>query len=226
MISIIIPSLNEADFIASSLNALMEQQGGFEVVVSDGGSEDGTLEIVKGFPAVRCVEGARGRASQMNAGAVLAKGEILLFLHADTRLPPNGLELIRSAFSSGEIIGGSFCLGFDRQTPLLRAICFFSRINHMLFTYGDQGLFVRRRTFERIGGFRDIPIMEDIEIQQRLRNMGGFLKIRTPVVSAARRFITHGVARQQIRNTILVFLYHLGVPPSRLKRFYRDPALR
>ena len=158
----------------------------------------------------------------MNRGAEVAKGDLLLFLHADTCLPPGGLDRIETMMARGEIVAGSFSLSFDEPNLLLKLYALFSRINHLLFTYGDQGLFMTRHIFERIGGFREIPIMEDVEIQKRLRKMGRFVKIRLPVVTSARRFLTHGIIKQQILNIGLVFLYHTGFSPVWLKRFYKS----
>jgi len=156
----------------------------------------------------------------MNAGARAAGGEILLFAHADCRLPAAAFAEIHRALGDPAVAAGSFCLAFDRDDPWLRAYARASRINHPLFTYGDQGLFLRRELFERIGGFREIPLMEDVEIQRRLRRAGRFVKLPQPVVTSARRFLRHGVLRQQALNAALVGLYYLGVAPARLARAY------
>ncbi len=222
MVSVIVPTLNEADIIESSLRNLLSHNGDFEVIVSNGGSSDSTLEIVSRFPQVKRVLSERGRGKQMNEGAKLARGGILLFLHADTCLPPYAFQMIEEAMSDSRVVGGSFCINFDYHSLLFRVYSLFSRINHILFTYGDQGLFVRRDTFRKLGGFKDMPIMEDIEIQKRLRGMGRFVKICKPAVTSARRFKRGGMIRQQILNITLVSLYHLGIPPSNLKHLYRD----
>ena len=220
MVSIIIPTLNEADVIDSSLRKLFNHQGDFEVIVVDGGSSDNTVDIIQRYPQVRLAISKRGRGLQMNEGARLASGDVLLFLHADTYLPPAGLELIREVMADSQVVGGAFLMNFDSGSLLLKAMSRFTRINHTLFTYGDQGLFVRVNTFEDIGGFKSLSIMEDVEIQMRLRSRGTFVKIRHPVTTSARRFIQVGVLRQQLVNTILVFLFHLGVSPSVLERYY------
>ena len=220
MISVIIPTLNEAHNISACLERLYEARHPFEVIVADGGSQDQTLAIVSHFPRVQQIFSERGKGRQMNAGADLASGDTLLFLHADTYLPPDGLRLIHIAMSDPDVIGGSFSLSFDANNLFLKFYSLCSRINHILFTYGDQALFVGRETFRSIGGFRDIPIMEDIDIQRKLRRKGKFKKIGTPVVTSARRYLKHGVIRQQILNTLLVILYYSGVSPVALKRFY------
>ena len=220
MVSIIIPTLNEADVIDSSLSKLLNHIGDFEVIVVDGGSFDNTVDIIRRFPQVRLTISRKGRGIQMNEGARLASGDVLLFLHADTYLPPAGLEMIRAVMADSQVVGGAFLMNFDSHNLLLRAMSRFTKINHILFTYGDQGLFVRTNTFEDIGGFKSLSIMEDVEIQRRIRSRGTFVKIRHPVTTAARRFLRVGILRQQLVNTILVLLFHLGVSPSVLERYY------
>jgi len=221
MISIVIPVLNESQTIESCLFRLKEQIKHHEIVVVDGGSDDNTLDIIRAFAGVKWLRSPQGRGKQMNRGAEVAKGDLLLFLHADTCLPPGGLDRIETMMAQEEILAGSFSLSFDEPDLLLKLYALFSQINHLLFTYGDQGLFITRHIFERIGGFQEIPIMEDVEIQKRLRKMGRFVKIRLPVVTSARRFLTHGIIKQQIQNIGIVFLYHTGFSPVWLNRFYK-----
>jgi rSAM/selenodomain-associated transferase 2 len=221
MIEVIIPTLNEAAHLETLLSDLSAREEDVRITVVDGGSTDGTWEIASRFP-VRRLRAPRGRASQMNAGASGATGEILLFLHADTLPPPDAFHRVAEVLADPGVAGGSFRLAFDRSDPWLVVYAFFSRINHPLFTYGDQALFVRREAFARLGGFREIPIMEDVEIQRRLRRAGRFVKLPEPVVTSARRFVEMGPIRQQLLNVGLVALYHLGVAPARLKRLYAD----
>jgi rSAM/selenodomain-associated transferase 2 len=220
MVSVIIPALNEARTIEFSLSNLLLQAGNFEVIVADGGSSDGTLEILNRFPQVKKVTSAKGRGHQMNEGAKIASGDIFLFLHADTRLPGDAFRMIREALSDSSASGGSFCLRFDHSHRFLWALSKLSRLNYPFATYGDQGLFLRSHTFRKIGGFNEIPIMEDLEIQKRLRGLGKFIKIKKPVVTSARRYLQNGILRQQILDTVLVTLYHLGVSPHILIRYY------
>ena len=221
MISVVIPVLNESKTIGPCLRRLREQTEPHEVVVVDGGSSDHTLDIVDTFPGVKGLRCATaGRGTQMNQGAAAARGEILLFLHADTLLPPGGLLMIETLTARTGFVAGSFSLRFNYPNPLLRLYARFSRINHILFTYGDQGLFMTRPVFERVGGFKEIPLMEDVEIQKKLRKMGHFVKIHQPVITSARRFLLNGIIRQQLLNIGLVLLYHAGVYPGRLKNHY------
>ncbi len=224
-ISVVIPVLNESRTIGSCLSLLETEIGRHQIVVVDGGSRDGTMGIVSRFRGVKQLSAPTGRGCQMNRGAAAAEGDILLFLHADTSLPPGGLKKIERAMEQNGVVAGAFSSTFDDPCPILKLYACFTRINHILFTYGDQGLFVANRVFKAIGGFREIPIMEDVEIQGRLRRAGPFVKIREPVTTSARRFRCHGVIKQQILNCALVCLYHAGVNPLRLARYYgsRNP---
>lgn len=224
MISIIIPVLNEASTIGRCLDLLSEHTEPNEVVVVDGGSKDDSVNIVHNYPAVKSLRTKHaGRGHQMNLGASAAEGDILLFLHADTVLPEGGLMMIRQTLRQKGVVAGSFSLCFDHHNTFLRLYSIFSTINHILFTYGDQGLFVKKHTFFQIGGFAKQPIMEDVEIQRRLRKLGQFLKIKRSVVTSARRFKANGIIRQQIANALLVLLYHIGFGPKKLKRYYSQP---
>jgi rSAM/selenodomain-associated transferase 2 len=219
-ISIVIPTLNEAVNLEAFLQNLLPQQRNSEIIVADGESADGTREVLDRFPGVKLVRSGGGRARQMNEGARKARGEILLFLHADTTLPANATGKIEEALEDPSVSAGSFSLQFDHPGKFFRILSAFSRFNHPFFTYGDQGLFLRAATFRRIGGFKEIPVMEDAEIQERLRKIGRFIKLRDPVVTSARRYLRNGPLRQHLVTTGVVLLYHLGVPARMLGRRY------
>lgn len=221
MISIIIPTLNEAGVIEAALADLAGRPTPAEVIVADGASSDATASLAAGFKGVTVMDAPRGRARQMNAEAARAGGEILLFLHADTRLPPGGLGMILEALARPQVLAGCFCLTFDHQHPLLGLYARFSRINLALFSYGDQGLFLRARDFAALGGFKDIEIMEDLEMQRRLRRRGRVIKLDRAVTTSARRFLQNGILKQELSNILLVGLYSLGMPPARIERLYR-----
>jgi rSAM/selenodomain-associated transferase 2 len=219
-VSVIIPALNEAPGIRDTLAAVHEQEGPVEVIVADSGSADATRALAE------VVTAPRGRAVQMNRGAAHATGEVLLFLHADTLLPPRGLAAIRSALADPAAEAGTFRLRFDRETPLLRFYSFCTRLEHPLICFGDRGLFVRRAAFDDAGGFPEVPVFEDLELVRRLHARGGFRFLPDHVTTSARRFRSHGPLRQQLRNTLLWTGYVLGIDPVRLARFYAYPGSR
>ena len=222
MVSIIIPTLNESKIINQTLEYLTTLNGDTEILVADGGSKDDTLEKVGKFEKVKVVRSATGRALQMNEAAKYASGNILLFLHADTLPPADAIELIKQTLHQQYVVAGSFFLRFEPESPMLRFFSQFTRLNSILLTYGDQGLFLQKTTFDQIGGFQNIPLMEDTEIQQRLRKKGKFVKIQRAVTTSSRRYQHNGVIRQQLKDIGLAVLYFLGFSPSYLKKFYCD----
>jgi rSAM/selenodomain-associated transferase 2 len=221
-ISVIIPFLNEENQLKETILSVLKESGESEIIAVDGGSTDNSRSIVEGFEQVQLIEAAKGRSLQMNGGAALASGEVLLFLHADTKLPVNGWKKIEEVMQQQAVVGGSFYLKFDHPHWLLKLYSRISRINHPLFTYGDHAIFIRRSVFEEVNGYKPIPFMEDIEIQQRLRKRGKFRKLKMGVTTSSRRFIEAGIGKQMATDILLVCLYHLGVSPTWMKRFYRD----
>ena len=216
----IVPALNEARHIAACLASVAAQEGDADVVVVDGGSTDGTATLAA--PRARVLAGPRGRAVQMNLGARRAAGDALLFLHADTRLPPGALAALRRALADPRVVGGTFTLRFEPETPLLRFYAWWTRLPLRLFHYGDQGIFCRRAAFDRLGGYLEMPLMEDVDFLARLARLGRVTLVPLALTTSARRFQRHGVVRQQLRNIVLVSLYALGVSPRRLERWYEN----
>lgn len=224
MLSIIIPCLNEADGIAGTLAALEPlRQRGAEVIVVDGASEDGTAVCAAPF-ADLVITAGRGRASQMNAGAARARGEILLFLHADTRLPEAADALIIESLKRMRRSWGRFDVRIDGCHPLLRAVERLMNARSRLtgIATGDQAIFVTRALFTAIGGFPDMPLMEDVELSKRLKRFGAPLCLHHRIVTSGRRWEKRGVLRTILLMWGLRLAYWLGVDPRRLAVRYGD----
>jgi rSAM/selenodomain-associated transferase 2 len=225
-LSVVVPVLDEARRIAGHLSALHRVAGIDEVVVVDGGSRDDTVAIAQRAPGVRVVTSARGRGIQMNAGARAARGDVLLFLHADAVLPPDAARLIARALEDPAVVAGAFRLhtvaeaGAPWLGPLLRLADLRSRVTRL--PYGDQAVFVRRTVFERVGGFPDQPLMEDIELARRLWRVGRIRTVPGVVRVSGRRFLANPV-RAVVAMRVFPLLYRLGVSPARLARLYGDP---
>jgi rSAM/selenodomain-associated transferase 2 len=220
MLSIIIPTLNESAQIIAALEAAHAIAPAAELIVADGGSTDGTPELAA--PYARVIQAPRGRARQMNAGAVHASGDVLLFLHADTRLPPGAAATIAAALRDPRVIGGGFGLSFDDPGWLYSLIGWSTTVRsraRQAFT-GDQAIFVRAATFRAIGGYADIPLMEDTEICSRLRAAGELRVLIPPALVSARRHRKYGPLRVLITGWIYQFLYALGMPEFGLHRLY------
>jgi rSAM/selenodomain-associated transferase 2 len=218
-LGVVVPVLNEAAGIEACLTRVLAQPGDIEVVVVDGGSTDATMAIASRL--ARVVRSERGRGAQMNAGARLLRAEVLLFLHGDTLLPDGAVEAVRSRLTDGRIAGGTFCLRFDVDHPLLRLYAACTRLPLRLLHSGDQGIFVRREVFHALGGFRELPLMEDVDFLRRLRSAGRVAHLPVAVTTSARRFVDRGIVRQQLLNVALVAAYELGAAPERLARWYR-----
>jgi rSAM/selenodomain-associated transferase 2 len=219
-ISVIIPTLNEAQSIGASIQSVRRQEGESEIIVADGASSDDTVAMARQHAVV--LSTARGRALQMNAGAHHAIGEILLFLHADSALHPQAFNALRSTLLDPAIAGGTFTLQFDSDGFWLKLYSLFTRFKFRYFHYGDQGIFVRRSVFEELGGFKELPLMEDLDFLLRLRKAGRVALIDRPVTTSARRFRENGSFRQELLNVLLVCLYLCGARPETLAKRYDD----
>jgi rSAM/selenodomain-associated transferase 2 len=223
--SIILPVLNEADVINPLLDHLeaLEGCGHCEFIVVDGSSDGDTIKAVT-RQGVRCVKSPQGRASQMNAGAAIAAGEILIFLHADTRLPRQAIGLISKVMTRQTLIGGAFDLRIGSERPILKIIARIASIRSRLMRipYGDQAIFIRRDCFNRLGGYPEIPLMEDVALMRRIKRAGeriGF--IPEPVITSARRWEHEGALYTTLRNWMLLGAYTAGMAPDKLAKYYK-----
>jgi rSAM/selenodomain-associated transferase 2 len=216
-LSVVVPALNEAAGIAGCLGALAPLRArGHEVIVADGGSADGTLDIAAPL-ADRVIRAPRGRAAQMNAGAAAAAGEALLFLHADTRLPPEADRLVREALRAHA--WGRFDVAIDSDDPRLAVIAFFINRRSRLtgIATGDQAIFVRREAFP---GFPEIALMEDVAFSKAMRRRARPACLRQTVLTSGRRWEARGVLRTVLLMWRLRLMYFLGAHPDRLARIY------
>ncbi|WP_017298885.1 TIGR04283 family arsenosugar biosynthesis glycosyltransferase [Nodosilinea nodulosa] len=220
-ITIVIPALNEAGQLPAVLGAICAAAP-VEVVVVDGGSTDGTAEVAQARGA-RVVKSTPGRSRQQNQGARVAKGSILLFLHADTR-PPEGFDqAIRQILAQPGVVAGAFTLAIDSPRRGLRWVEWGVKVRSRLLQmpYGDQGIFLRAETFHRLGGFPDLPMMEDFELVRRLRKLGRVAIAPAAVVTSDRRWRRLGILRTTLANQVMVIGYLLGVNPHWLAQWYR-----
>jgi rSAM/selenodomain-associated transferase 2 len=222
-ISIIIPVLNEAAIIKPTLSQLQKQPG-VEIIVVDGGSQDNTVNLAQqtGVKVITVV--GKNRAAQMNAGADIATGEVLLFLHIDTQLPPDFLDLATKILKQPGVIASAFELAIAGENLALRWIEILVKLrSHLLsLPYGDQAIFLKKQTFAQLGGFADLPIMEDFEFMQRLKRQGKIAIAPAQVTTSDRRWQKLGIWQTTLINQLMIAGYYLGVSPTKLSNFYRS----
>lgn len=222
LVSIVVPVLDEADQLPGLLEHLASLRGNLEVVVVDGGSRDDSVALARGHaPAPRVIESARGRAHQLNAGAGVAGGDVLCFLHADTRLPDDVWPLITEALADPDVAGGDFRLRFGDDDWFCRLLGAVRRVERRLGVYyGDSAIFCRRWVFDALDGYAVMPIMEDYDFVRRLERRFTTVCLPGPVVTSARRWKALGLARTVWSWLAIRGLYLAGVPPERLARRY------
>ncbi len=215
----VIPALNEADGIVGAVESA--RVPGVEVVVADGGSRDATRELAAAAGA-RVVDSPPGRAEQLAAGVRASRGDAVLMLHADTRLPAGFDRAVATALEDERTIGGAFRLRFEDAGGALRLVEWGARLRVALLglPYGDQALFVRRRTLESIGGIPSAPIMEDLDLVKAMRGRGRLALLGLPVTTSARRYQTRGVARTWLRNVLAALAWSLRVDRRRVADWY------
>jgi rSAM/selenodomain-associated transferase 2 len=221
-LSIIIPVLNEGETIAEALDALADPRArGTEVIVVDGGSRDATVQRARPR-ANRVIPASRGRALQMNAGAEQAAGDVLLFLHADTRVPADVEHVVRKGLERSGRVWGRFDVKIDGRSPVLSIVAWFMNLRSRLtgIATGDQAMFVRRSTFQAVGGFPAIALMEDIALCKRLKRVSRPLCLRERVTTSGRRWENKGVLNTIILMWRLRLGYFFGADPKELARRY------
>jgi len=219
-ISIIIPTLNEADYLPRTLNSLRGVEN-IETIIVDGGSSDGTSGIAQREDC-HVLRTTPGRAKQLNMGAQSASGSVLLFLHADTRLPPDFDSIARATLDEPGVAGGAFRLRIDAPGRSLRIVEWAVGVRSRFFQmpYGDQGLYVRKEVFHELGGFPELPIMDDFEFVRRLHRRGKIRIASAAVLTSGRRWQQLGPWRTTWVNQKIILGYHLGIPPTRLAAWY------
>jgi rSAM/selenodomain-associated transferase 2 len=221
-LSVIVPALDEGERIAATLDALANLRAlGVEVIVVDGGSRDATVQRAR-LRADRVIPAARGRASQMNAGAEKATGDVLLFLHADTRLPSDADHVVLNALERSGRTWGRFDVKIEGRNPLLAVVGALMNLRSRLtgIATGDQAIFVKRDTFQAVGGFPAIELMEDIALCKRLKRVGRPHCLRQRVVTSGRRWEEGGVIRTMVLMWRLRLAYFFGADPAELARQY------
>jgi rSAM/selenodomain-associated transferase 2 len=225
LVCVLIPALDEERELPLLLDALAALPGRWELVVVDGGSRDATVARARAHPSAPLVLRARGgRAAQLNAGAGAAAGDVLLFMHADSRLPCDAYASLAEAWRTAGVVGGNFALRFDGGGTFERVLGAIYRIQRRHgFYYGDSSVWVTRAAFERLGGYREIPIMDDYDFVRRLeRGPGRTRCLPGPATTSSRRWRAIGIPRTVLAWVLIRWLYVAGVSPTRLARLYRS----
>lgn len=222
LVSVIIPTLNEAEVLPTTLERFRGVEG-VEIVVADGGSHDATCEVA-GEAGAAVIEVVGGRAAQMNAGAARVSGRYLLFLHADTLLPDGFADTVRRTLDNPAAVAGAFRFRTDGSGLRMRLVEWGTNLRSTQGhrPYGDQGVFLEKRVFNELGGFADLPVMEDFDLVRRLRRRGRVVTVPDCVITSSRRWRRLGVLRTMLRNQVMILGYQAGVSSERLARFYRN----
>ncbi len=221
LVSIIIPTLNEADSIKQTLEALKFSARTVEIIVADGGSRDETVSIAESFDVKVLRSSVSGRGAQMHAGAMAASGDVFWFLHADTLPPARAVEKIIEAFADSTVVGGNFTIRFDGDGSAARFLSWlYPRLRRIGLIYGDSAIFVCRAVYETVGGFQPFPIFEDLDFVSRIKPYGKIVNLSATVETSSRRFAGRSFTLVFLRWTLLQILYWLGVSPHALGKFY------
>ena len=224
--SIVVPVFQEGERINGLIEYVnrLDSDGNAEIIIVDGTQENDTLRAIRSNSVIK-ISSEQGRAKQMNAGASVARGEILIFLHADTELPIHALRKIGSFIEQTEYVGGAFDLDIKSDKRIFKVIGTLSSLRSRLnrIPFGDQAIFIRREYFNRIGRYKEIPLMEDVELLRRIKKSGDRIRIfRDRVMTSPRRWEKEGVIYCTLRNWVLQALYLLGVSPEKFTNFYKS----
>lgn len=221
LLSVIIPTINEEKVLAGTLENILHHGKQVEVVVVDGGSRDETVSVAKEAGA-KVLRTAPGRAGQMNLGADRAQGDILLFLHADTRLPHSFYRLVCETMVRKEVAAGAFRLALDSKKKKLHCVAWGANIRSRILglPYGDQGIFIRTSLFHELGGYPDLPVMEDFAFIRKAKKKGQIHMLDASVITSARRWQDLGVVRTTVINQLMIAGFLLGLSPQFLAKLY------
>ncbi|MDA2929141.1 TIGR04283 family arsenosugar biosynthesis glycosyltransferase [Acidobacteria bacterium AH-259-O06] len=222
-ISVIIPTLDEEQALPRALLSL-SGAAGIELIVVDGGSHDATVSIARTH-GCRVVQARGGRGAQLRAGATVGSGHVFLFLHADCVLPLGSIEAIRRVLTSHpEVIAGGFSIRHKSDRLGLRVLDILCNVRARVtkVPWGDQGIFVRREAYDKVGGFHPYPLLEDQDLCRRLKHVGKLVILREQILASPRRWLAQGIGTTLVKAAFIVGLYHLGVSPYWLARFYRN----
>lgn len=219
-ISVVIPTLNEGSNIEELIHLLNQLDEELEIIVSDGNSSDDTISRAE--PFAKIVQGPRGRGVQMNAGARIGSGDILWFLHADCRPHPDSVIIMRRALTDSRVVGGAFEYNLNYPGLFFRLTEITSNGKNRILNliYGDMGIFVRRTVFEKMGGYSEIPLMEDMDLCRRLKQYGEIVILPYRTDTSARRWIEEGILKNLLRNYALQLAWAIGVSPDTLAKRY------
>ncbi len=220
--SVIIPTLNEEKYLPPVLELLKSIDEDLEIIIADGGSEDNTLKIAERFNVKIC-KSEKGKGIQLNNGAGCATGDVLIFLHADTFLPVNAFSLINEYLLVRRVHIATFKMKFDKQNLLMDIYSWFTKFDSIFTTFGDQAIVIRRDFFNKLNGFPNLTIFEDVELCRKARSKTKIYKLPAFVTTSARRFELRGILKNQLLNGLYIIQYLVGIDPNNIyKKYFKD----
>jgi len=217
--SVVIPTYNSEEFLHNCIESVRKAFDNIEIIIIDGGSSDRTQDISLSQDVI-FENGCKGRGYQLNQGGKKSSGDIILFLHADTLLPSNAWSIIQNQFTHPSIKIATFKLKFDKNHWLLNYYGFMSGLDSLWTTFGDQCIVVRKDFYERLGGFPNWPLFEDVEFLRNARKQQKIISLNAEVITSSQKYVSNGIFRQQIKNGWFIYQYLLGVSPEKLSSQY------